>query len=122
MHEDPVTKSKRVTDATGTIVSTVELDPWGADTSRSSNAAFQPRKFTSYERDANGTDEAMFRRYNRWQSRFDQPDQFASRSVDFPSAMNLSPVSKCRAPSRRRSSVCGKGISMPASRKSFSMR
>jgi RHS repeat-associated protein len=74
MHEDPVTKSKRVTNSTGAIVSTIELDPWGADTSRSSNAAFQPKKHTSYERDANGTDEAMFRRYNRWQSRFDQPD------------------------------------------------
>jgi hypothetical protein len=40
---------------------------WGADTNRSNNAAFQPKKFTSYDRDANGTDEAMFRRYNRWQ-------------------------------------------------------
>jgi len=48
----------------------------GADTSFISNSAFQPRKFTSYERDANGTDEAMFRRYNRWHSRFDQPDPF----------------------------------------------
>ena len=75
MHEDPVTKSKRVTNSSGAIVSTIELDPWGADTNRSSNGAFQPKKFTSYERDANGTDEAMFRRYNRWQSRFDQPDR-----------------------------------------------
>ncbi len=74
VHEDPVTKSKRTTDINGNIVSTVELDPWGADTARSSNAAFQPKKFTSYERDANGSDEAMFRRYNRWHSRFDQPD------------------------------------------------
>jgi len=74
MHEDPVTKSKRVTNSTGAIVSTIELDPWGADTNRSSNGAFQPKKFTSYERDGNGSDEAMFRRYNRWQSRFDQPD------------------------------------------------
>jgi len=39
----------------------VELDPWGADTNHSSNSAFQPKKFTSYERDNNGTDEAMFR-------------------------------------------------------------
>jgi RHS repeat-associated protein len=37
---------------------------------------FQPKKFTSYERDGNGSDEAMFRRYNRWQSRFDQPDPY----------------------------------------------
>ena len=76
MHEDPITKSKRVTNSAGTVVSTVELDPWGADTSRSSNGAFQPKKFTSYDRDANGTDEAMFRRYNRWQSRMDQPDPY----------------------------------------------
>ncbi|MGH9930594.1 MAG: RHS repeat-associated core domain-containing protein, partial [Pyrinomonadaceae bacterium] len=73
---DPVTKSKRVTNSAGAIVSTIEMDPWGADTNRSSNAAFQPKKFTSYERDANGSDEAMFRRYNRWQSRFDQPDPY----------------------------------------------
>jgi RHS repeat-associated protein len=76
VHEDPVTKSKRVTNSAGAVVSTVELDPWGADTNRSSNSAFQPKKFTSYERDSNGTDEAMFRRYNRWQSRFDQPDPY----------------------------------------------
>jgi RHS repeat-associated protein len=76
MHEDPVTKSKRVTDINGTVVSTVELDPWGADTNRSNNAAFQPHKYTTYERDGNGSDEAMFRRYNRWHSRFDQPDPY----------------------------------------------
>jgi RHS repeat-associated protein len=74
VHEDPVTKSKRVTDNLGNVVSAIELDPWGGDTNRSSNAAFQPKKFTSYERDVNGSDEAMFRRYNRWHSRFDQPD------------------------------------------------
>jgi RHS repeat-associated protein len=28
----------------------------------------------NYERDLNASDEAMFRRYNRWWSRFDQPD------------------------------------------------
>ena len=76
VHEDPVTKSKRLTDMFGAVVSTIEMDPWGADTARSNNAAFQPKKFTSYERDGNGTDEAMFRRYNRWQSRFDQPDPY----------------------------------------------
>jgi RHS repeat-associated protein len=76
MHEDPVTKSKRVTNSSGAIVSTIELDPWGADTPRSNNAAFQPKKYTSYDRDGNGSDEAMFRRYNRWHSRFDQPDPY----------------------------------------------
>jgi RHS repeat-associated protein len=74
MHQDPVTKSLRATDNLGNVTSAIELDPWGADTNRSWNAAFQPHKFTSYERDGNGSDEAMFRRYNRWHSRFDQPD------------------------------------------------
>jgi len=76
MHEDPVTKSKRVTDSSGAIVSTIELDPFGADTNKSSNAAFQPHKYTSYERDGNASDEAMFRRFNRYHSRFDQPDPY----------------------------------------------
>ncbi len=89
MHEDPITKSKRVTNSAGNVVSTIELDPWGADTSRSSNAAFQPKKFTSYERDSNGTDEAMFRRYNRWHSRFDQPDPYdGSYDMSDPQSFN----------------------------------
>jgi RHS repeat-associated protein len=76
IHQDPVAKSKRVTNSAGAVVSTIELDPWGGNTSRSNSDAFQPRKFTSYERDTNGSDEAMFRRYNRWWSRFDQPDPY----------------------------------------------
>jgi len=89
MHEDPVTKSKRVTNSSGAIISTIELDPWGADTNRSSNVAFQPKKFTSYERDANGSDEAMFRRYNRWHSRFDQPDPYdGSYDLSNPQSFN----------------------------------
>jgi RHS repeat-associated protein len=89
VHEDAITKSKQVTNSAGTVVSTIELDPWGADTNRSDNAAFQPKKFTSYERDGNGTDEAMFRRYNRWQSRFDQPDPYdGSYSLTNPQSFN----------------------------------
>ena len=76
VHEDPVAKSKRVTNSSGNVVSTIELDPWGGDTTTSSNEAFQPRRFTSYDRDGNGSDEAMHRRYNRWHMRFDQPDPY----------------------------------------------
>jgi RHS repeat-associated protein len=76
MHQDPVAKSKRVTNSSGTVVSTIELDPWGGNTNRNNNAAFQPRVFTTYERDSNAADEAMYRRYNRWWSRFDQPDPY----------------------------------------------
>jgi RHS repeat-associated protein len=76
IHEAPVVKSKRVTNSSGNVVSTIELDPWGGNTNRSNSDGFQPRKFTTYERDGNASDEAMFRRYNRWWSRFDQPDPY----------------------------------------------
>jgi RHS repeat-associated protein len=88
VHEDPITKSKRVTDVNGNVVSSIELDPWGADTARSNAAAFQPKKFTSYDRDANGSDEAMFRRYNRKHSRFDQPDPYDG-TYDFANPQSL---------------------------------
>jgi RHS repeat-associated protein len=76
VHEDPITKSKRVTNSSGSLVSAIELDPWGADAGVGWVPGFQPKKFTSYERDGNGSDEAMFRRFNRWHSRFDQPDPY----------------------------------------------
>jgi RHS repeat-associated protein len=89
VYEDPITKSKRVTATNGAVQSSVEMDPYGADTSASSNSAFQPHKFTSYERDANGTDEAMYRRYNRWHSRFDQPDPYdGSYDMADPQSLN----------------------------------
>jgi RHS repeat-associated protein len=74
VHQDPLVKSKRVTNSSGNVVSTVELDPWGGNTNKSNSDALQPHRFTTYERDLNGSDEATFRRYNRWWSRFDQPD------------------------------------------------
>ena len=46
VHQDPVTKSQRVTNSSGTVISTIDLDPWGAETSRSSNQAFQPQRYT----------------------------------------------------------------------------
>jgi RHS repeat-associated protein len=88
MYEDAVTKSKRVTDVNGNIVSGIETDPWGADTTRSFSQAFQPRKYTTYERDGNGSDEAMFRRYNTMHSRFDQPDPYEG-SYDFSDPQSL---------------------------------
>lgn len=91
VHEDPVTKSKRITNSSGAIISSIELDPWGADAGAawSSNSAFQPRKFTTYDRDGNGSDEAMFRRHNRWHSRFDQPDPYdGSYDLTNPQSIN----------------------------------
>jgi hypothetical protein len=76
VHQDPVTKSQRVTNSSGAVISTIDLDPWGGETGPSSNQAFQPRRFTTYERDANGGDEAMMRRYHSPLSRFAQPDPY----------------------------------------------
>ena len=89
MHEDPVAKSKRVTNASGNVVSTIELDPWGGETNRSSNEVFQPRKFTTYGRDSIGSDDAMHRRYNRWWARFEQPDPYdGSYNLTNPQSFN----------------------------------
>ncbi len=77
VHQDPVTKSRRITNSSGTVTSTIDLDPWGGETSRSSNQAFQPHRYTSYERDGNGSDEAMMRRYAGKWHRFVQPDPSA---------------------------------------------
>jgi RHS repeat-associated protein len=77
VHQDPVTKSQRITDSAGNITYTIDLDPWGSETGRTSgNAAFQPHRFTSYERDANAGDDAMFRRYQSAWTRFSQPDPY----------------------------------------------
>ncbi|HEY0763635.1 MAG TPA: S8 family serine peptidase [Pyrinomonadaceae bacterium] len=89
VHQDPFVKSKRITNSSGTVISTVELDPWGGETDRSSNEAFQPRKFTSYFRDGIGSDDAMHRRYNRWWSRFEQPDPYdGSYNLSDPQSFN----------------------------------
>ena len=90
VHEDPVTKGKRVTNTSGVVQSATELDPYGAEvTPFSNNPAFQSRKFTTYERDPNGADDAMFRRYNRQHSRFDQPDPYGgSYNLGDPQSLN----------------------------------
>jgi len=89
VHQDPLVKSKRITNSSGSVVSVVELDPWGGETNRSSNDAFQPHKFTSYTRDAIASDDAMHRRYNRWWGRFEQPDPYdGSYDVTNPQSFN----------------------------------
>jgi RHS repeat-associated protein len=89
VHSEPVTKGQRLTDTAGQVVSTVEVDPFGGETLRMVNSSRQPHKYTTYERDANGGDEAMFRRYEgRWQ-RFAQPDPFdGSYDLSDPQSFN----------------------------------
>jgi RHS repeat-associated protein len=82
VHQEPFTKGQRLTDSSGSVVARVELDPWGGETNRSSNSSAQPHKYTTYERDANQSDDAMNRRHNRLWSRFDQPDPYDG-SYDF---------------------------------------
>jgi RHS repeat-associated protein len=65
----------------------VELDPWGANTARSSATVFQPQNFTSYTRDLNGDQDAMARRYSPT-GRFSQPDPY-SGSYDFSDPQSL---------------------------------
>ena len=76
VHQDPVTKSQRLTNQSGNVVSTIELDPWGGETARSSQPFIQSHRFTSYERDMNGRDEAMMRQHHSWFRKFDQPDPY----------------------------------------------
>jgi RHS repeat-associated protein len=89
VHQDPVVKSKRVTNGSEAVVSTVELDPWGGNTNRNNNDNLQPQKFATYTRDGHAVDDAMFRRYNRWFSRFDQPDPYGgSYNLGDPQSFN----------------------------------
>lgn len=88
-HQEPVTKSQRLTDISGNVTSTVEVDPFGADTARSQNELQQPHRFTTYERDGDGEDDAMFRHYNRWWGTFNQPDPYdGSYDLGDPQSLN----------------------------------
>jgi RHS repeat-associated protein len=89
VHQDMVTKSQRLTNIYGTVISLVDLDPWGGETAASVSQSRQPQRFTTYKRDANQSDEAMARRYNRWWGRFDQPDPYdGSYDLTDPQSLN----------------------------------
>jgi RHS repeat-associated protein len=89
-HQDPVTKSQRFTSSNGTLLANkVDLDPWGIETDMSASSEKQPHRYTTYERDANGSDEAMMRRYSSRRSRFDQPDPYeGSYNLTDPQSFN----------------------------------
>ena len=89
VHKDPVTKSQRVTNSSGVVISTIDLDPWGGETGRSSNQGLQPHRYTTYERDSNGGDDAMMRRYQSSLSVFSQPDPYdGSYNLSDPQSFN----------------------------------
>jgi len=90
VEQDPVVKSQRLTNTAGYWVASFEMDPWGGQTDRSGGEVWQQtRKYTTYERDANGSDEAMHRRYNRRWSKFDQPDPYdGSYNLTDPQSFN----------------------------------
>jgi RHS repeat-associated protein len=90
VHQEPFSKGQRFTDSAGNSTGTiVEVDPWGGNTSRSVNSAFQPHLYTSYDRDSDGGDEAMNRRYIATSTRFSQPDPYdGSYSLTDPQSFN----------------------------------
>jgi RHS repeat-associated protein len=79
---------KRTTDVYGNVTpnGVVELDPWGANTARSSPTVFQPQTFTGIT-DANGDQDARARRYSPT-GRFPQPDP-SGGSYDFSNPQSL---------------------------------
>jgi RHS repeat-associated protein len=89
-HQDPVTKSQRLTNVNGAVTVIVEMDPWGGESwGWSSNSWWQPRRYTTYTRDGNGSDEAMMRRYNRLWAKFEQPDPYdGSYDLSDPQSFN----------------------------------
>ena len=52
-----------MTDEAGDVVAVVELDPWGGETDRCVNQWEQPYRYTTYERDGDGVDQALMRSY-----------------------------------------------------------
>jgi RHS repeat-associated protein len=89
LHQEPYSKGQRITNSSGNVTATIELDPWGGETNRSVNSYFQPRKFTTYDRDANYWDEAQARQYHGFWSRFAQPDPYdGSYSPTNPQSFN----------------------------------
>jgi RHS repeat-associated protein len=90
IYSDPVTKQKVQTNASGEVVSIVDVDPWGGETSRSVNQYSQRKRYTSYERDdSTWIDEAGARSYGVWWSRFMQPDPFdGSMDMSNPQSFN----------------------------------
>jgi RHS repeat-associated protein len=76
VHADPITKKQRLTDSAGVTQSVIDVDPWGAETAWEWNQSSQSHRYTSYERDGNGGDEAQARHYQAVWSRFDQPDPY----------------------------------------------
>jgi RHS repeat-associated protein len=91
-HQEPYSKAQRITDSAGAFVSGVEVEPFGLETNRSfdaNNPVNQKRKFTTYDRDANGGDEAYYRRYAPKQNRFAQPDPYHSSMTPYnPQSLN----------------------------------
>jgi len=89
VHQDPVTKSQRLTDYNLNVVAVVDLDPWGGETGRSWAQGKQPHRYATYERDGNGNDQAMYRQYHSYWQRFDQPDPYdGSYNMADPQSLN----------------------------------
>jgi hypothetical protein len=76
VHQDPVTKSQRVTNGSGTVTSIIDLDPCGGETFKQQQSGIPTAPIHELRRDGNESDEAMMRRYAGEWHRFMQPDPY----------------------------------------------
>ena len=78
-----------MTDEAGNVVAVIELDPWGGETDRSVNQRQQPYRYTTYERDGDGVDQALMRSYHGWWTRFNELDPWeGSYDLTDPQSLN----------------------------------
>ena len=71
------------------MTAVIELDPWGGETDRSVNQRQQPYRYTTYERDGDGVDQALMRSYHGWWARFNEPDPWeGSYDLSGPQSFN----------------------------------
>ena len=76
------------------MTAVIELDPWGGETDRSVNQRRQPYRYTTYERDGDGVDQALMRSYHGWWARFNEPDPWEG-SYDLTDPQSFNRYSYC---------------------------
>jgi RHS repeat-associated protein len=73
-HQNHLGSTRAMTNTSGGVVYTAQLDPHGIPLAEAGNAALTTRKFAGHERDATGLDNMQARMYTRGRGRFLQPD------------------------------------------------
>jgi RHS repeat-associated protein len=92
-HTDHLGNMKKLTDSSGTMIYRGEYDPFGQlllDWYASGSSGVNNRKFTGYERDVTGLDNARARMFTSSRGRFTQPDAKGLKSarLNMPQTLN----------------------------------